>query len=546
MLLLLLQLSSATAAPVQVGALPGAALSDPRTSRGGLERAVGAAAVEFDVPGSILLALTWEASHWNPDVQSTWGGYGLFDLLEGDRDPSLEHAGALLELDPNAIITDWRLQVRGAAAILAEQGRLSNGGALPASTDLLAWWDAVRAFSGREEPILQEQYAATIFEILNSGVTAETRWGPMTLSPEVVDLTGVVSVAPPAACDSSLAYQYYAACTSNYSDYSRGGGDIDMVVIHTAEGSYSGTYSWFANCSAGASAHYVVRSSDGQITQMVKEEDVGWHAGNWDYNLRSVGIEHEGFVSDCGYYTNAMYAASAALTVDIAARQGVPLDRSHIIGHDEVPDPYGSGYGGAGHHTDPGSCWDWDYYMSLLNGGTSTSGGEIIGSVRDSDIYNGASLIGATVWIAETGDTTTVAADGYYRFEDQPFGSYTMHATYRGFAEGTCTKTTSSAQDWCSIALMPAEDPVDTGSPDTDSPPGDSGDPDDPGLARVPSVPGERVLSAEAGAGGCSTVSGASAPGVGAPGASGMAGGLMILAGLWSGLQRRKPVRSGR
>ena len=538
MLLLLLQLSPAYAAPLQIGALPGSAVADPRYPRGGLDQAVRAASAEFGVPSSVLLALTWEATHWNPNVESSWGGYGLFDLREGDQDPSLEHAGALLETDPNALISDWRLQVRGAAAILAEHGRLSNGGELPSTTDLSAWWDAVRAFSGREEPFLQDQFAGYIFEIVNAGVTADTLWGPMTLGREVVDLTDRVGSPPPAVCDSSLAYQYYAACTDNYSDYSRGGGDIDMVVIHTAEGSYSGTYAWFANCSAEASAHYVVRSSDGQITQMVKEEDVGWHAGNWDYNLRSVGIEHEGYVSDCGYYTNAMYAASAALTADIAARQGVPLDRSHIIGHDEVPDPDGSGYGGSGHHTDPGSCWDWDYYMSLLNGGTSTSGGEIIGAVRDSDIYNGANLIGATVWIAETGESTTVTDDGFYRFEDQPFGTYTMHATYPGYAEGTCTKTTSSTQDWCSIALMPADDPVDTAPPDTgdtDSPPVDSGDPIDSGLALLPPVPGSLVLSGDAGKGGCATVSVAT---------SGRGLGVGALAGLLFGLRRRRPVSS--
>src|SRR5688572_24364985 len=98
-----------------------------------------------------------------------------------------------------------------------------------------------------------------------------------------------------------------------------------------------------------------------------------------------------------------MYERSAALTVDIASRQGVSLDRSHIIGHVEVPGCSSGSGGGASCHTDPGGGWDWDYYMELVNGETGTAGGEIIGVVADSDIYNGARLVGASVRIAETG-----------------------------------------------------------------------------------------------------------------------------------------------
>ena len=37
----------------------------------------------------------------------------------------------------------------------------------------------------------------------------------------------------------------------------------------------------------------------------------------------------------------------------------VPMDRTHVIGHSEVPDPNNPGlYGGSDHHTDPGPNWD--------------------------------------------------------------------------------------------------------------------------------------------------------------------------------------------
>ena len=47
--------------------------------------------------------------------------------------------------------------------------------------------------------------------------------------------------------------------------------EVSAVVIHYTEGSYAGCISWFKNCESSVSAHYVIRSADGQITQMVRE-----------------------------------------------------------------------------------------------------------------------------------------------------------------------------------------------------------------------------------------------------------------------------------
>ncbi len=482
---------------------------------GPLEREFQLAAAEHEVPVEVLFAIGWEASHLNPVAASTWGGQGMFDFMEADETggPSLEVASALIETNPNLVARSWPLQVRGAAALLADYARGHNGGELPSRTDLDAWQSAVSAFSGREEPGHQAMYVKYVYELLQDGFVADTPMGEIVVEPQLVNPER--SAPPPASGDSSVGDQFVAAASCNYSDYSRGSGDIDMVIIHTVQGSYSGCYSWFQNCDAGASAHYVVRSSDGAITQMVWEADVGWHAGNWDYNLRSVGIEHEGYVDDCSYYTDAMYRESAALTADIASRQGVPLDRSHIIGHNEVPDPDGSGYGGSGHHTDPGDCWDWDYYMSLVGGETSDPTGEIVGFVRDSDIYNeSGNLVGATVWIAETGDTTTVDASGFYEFPGLPYGNYTIHADIDGYLEGTCASALSSSQDWCSIALFPGDDdtddtdtdvPTDTGAPDGDSAADTEGPGDDDGSADDLLTPGKPVMMDEVEAGcGCS------------------------------------------
>ncbi|BCL27538.1 N-acetylmuramoyl-L-alanine amidase [Streptomyces aurantiacus] len=131
---------------------------------------------------------------------------------------------------------------------------------------------------------------------------------------------------------------------------------IDRVIIHVTQGSYDSAVQVFQDPGHGAAAHYVV-SQGGRITQMIRELDVAFHAGNREYNERSVGIEHEGFVDRPEDFTDAMYEASARLTAGICARYDFPVDRKHIIGHVEVPGT---------DHTDPGPHWDWDRYIRLV------------------------------------------------------------------------------------------------------------------------------------------------------------------------------------
>ena len=70
---------------------------------------------------------------------------------------------------------------------------------------------------------------------------------------------------------------------------------------------------WLRNEHAHASSHFVV-SRSGRIVQLVHLSDIAWHAGNWRMNVRSVGIEHEGWTDDPAGFTEAQYRASARLT----------------------------------------------------------------------------------------------------------------------------------------------------------------------------------------------------------------------------------------
>ncbi|MGJ7902089.1 N-acetylmuramoyl-L-alanine amidase [Lysobacter sp. 1R34A] len=181
----------------------------------------------------------------------------------------------------------------------------------------------------------------------------------------------------------------------------------DSVTIHTMQGYYAGSISWFQNNPNSVSAHYLIRSSDGQITQMVREDRAAHHVGV--HNRTTLGIEHEGFINNASWYTSAMYNASAALTRHFCARYSAISCASAFRG------PAGTGINvlptsvkvkGHQHyssqtHTDPGINWDWARYYNLLNPGSGT--GTVIDSFESSVGHFDTSP-------AYSGSTTGIAA----------------------------------------------------------------------------------------------------------------------------------------
>ena len=151
----------------------------------------------------------------------------------------------------------------------------------------------------------------------------------------------------------------------NHASSARKISTVDRIVVHVTEGSFWGAVTWLRNPRSHGSSHYVV-SKGGDVVQLVSTSSVAWHAGNRRVNRHSIGIEHEGFTKRGGF-TDAQYRASARLVAYLALKAGMPLDREHIIGHNEVPDPSGDGTrGGNDGHTDPGRKWDWAKYMRYI------------------------------------------------------------------------------------------------------------------------------------------------------------------------------------
>ncbi|MBE6974641.1 MAG: N-acetylmuramoyl-L-alanine amidase [Ruminococcaceae bacterium] len=124
------------------------------------------------------------------------------------------------------------------------------------------------------------------------------------------------------------------------------------------------------------SIHYVIQR-DGTVHCYIPEDRVAWHAGKGEWNgdpkytntmnRYSIGIEliAMGSESDMSIYmsskeyraldsalmgyTDAQYASLKCLVTDICRRNGIPMDRRHVIGHEEY----------SAHKTDPGELFDW-------------------------------------------------------------------------------------------------------------------------------------------------------------------------------------------
>ena len=71
----------------------------------------------------------------------------------------------------------------------------------------------------------------------------------------------------------------------------RGGREINKIVIHHNAGNLSIQQCYDVWQTREASAHYQV-DENGMIGQHVWDSNTAWHAGNWEANCTSIGIEH--------------------------------------------------------------------------------------------------------------------------------------------------------------------------------------------------------------------------------------------------------------
>ncbi|MFC6600384.1 peptidoglycan recognition family protein [Kitasatospora paranensis] len=402
--------------------VPQAQAADQAT---GGARATGfaAAAAEYKVPLQVLLGVSYLESRWDTHngAPSTDAGYGPMHLTDargalnglhqqsdGTGDPrgkddtplnihmpptptpasqiptrlqTVDEAARLTGATSQQLKSDPSTNIRGGAALLAaHQAALGE----PASTDPAAWYGAVARYSGADDDATARQFADQVFEVIAEGEArlTDADGGPVTLpAARIAPRTDQLAklhlrhAQSGADCPPSLGCEWIPAPYQQLSDAPGDYGNhdlsnrpfnqkIDYIVIHDTETLYEPTLSLVQDPTY-VSWHYTVRSADGHIANHVNPKDAAWHAGNWYVNAKSIGIEHEGFLAQGGqWYTEAMYRNSAKLVRYLAGKYGIPLDRAHIVGHDNVPGSTPASIPGM--HQDPGPYWDWGHYFDLL------------------------------------------------------------------------------------------------------------------------------------------------------------------------------------
>ncbi|MFG2640255.1 N-acetylmuramoyl-L-alanine amidase [Streptomyces sp. NPDC048370] len=406
---------------------------------GSLQRQFAAAAERQGVPPSVLLAVAYLQSRWDAHggAPSVTGGYGPMHLTDAvtalaeaphhshgeedargdetrgprlgargerplptrnqlpDRLRTLDRAAALTGIPARELRDGTAANIEGGAALLAEAQRASGR---PLSADPADWFGAVARYSGADDTATATAYATDVFDVIRTGESRTTDSGQVVTlaadpdvapAPAQVGALGLRKPSPgPTECPRTVACEWIPAPYEEFGDGDYGNHDkadrpasqsIDYIVVHDTEATWDVTLKLVQDPTY-VSWQYSLRSSDGHIAQHMPVKDVGWHAGNWFVNAKSVGLEHEGFLTaPDSWYTEAMYRTSARLVRYLAQRYDIPLDRQHVLGHDNVPGTVTSTIRGM--HTDPGPYWDWAHYFRLLGRPFTASAGPDAGVV---------------------------------------------------------------------------------------------------------------------------------------------------------------------
>ncbi len=115
--------------------------------------------------------------------------------------------------------------------------------------------------------------------------------------------------------------------------------DTSILVIHATAGLMPGTLSWLTNLKSGVSCHYLI-TKKGEIYQLVKDEDVAWHAGlsSWKgksgLNRYSIGIELENLNTGKDIYPTSQINACVELSNDIRRRYNITPD--NVVAHYDI------------------------------------------------------------------------------------------------------------------------------------------------------------------------------------------------------------------
>jgi hypothetical protein len=333
-----------------------------------------AAALEHEVPADVLKAVAYvetgfEAATGEVEFEDQPAPWGLFGL----RGAELERAATLIGASVDGVQADPQLGVRAAAALLSAYAE--DEGLDGASRADPTNWASVVARYGELAEDMRDAYAADVMQVLAEGVAVPMEDGTNLVVRRHDVLVPVVST--PWVSDSNGLGAAGVVWRPSPNHSSRNGSRVELVVIHTCEGAYSGCASWLRNPQARASAHYVVKEDGREVSQLVDENRRAWHvAASYRSRLNSgklthregrstndfsIGIEHGGSARQRSF-PQGQIDRSITLVRDITGRHNIPRDRYHIVAHGQLQPES---------RTDPGPNWPWASYLRAIAQGSS-------------------------------------------------------------------------------------------------------------------------------------------------------------------------------
>jgi N-acetyl-anhydromuramyl-L-alanine amidase AmpD len=121
---------------------------------------------------------------------------------------------------------------------------------------------------------------------------------------------------------------------------------VDLLVLHSMEGSYAGSIAWFAERESNVSAHFCLRADGLECTQMVHLADKAWHV--CAFNSRAVGLEMEGY--EAKGFSDALVSAAAEIFAYLGAHLQIPVRHARSGVGPGVCSHFDLGAAGGGHH----------------------------------------------------------------------------------------------------------------------------------------------------------------------------------------------------
>lgn len=416
-------------------------LNRPHPSVATTEKYIDDAAAEFRVPAIILKAAAQVQSNWAQTGPSFYGSYGMMGLIESDNIKQITLAASLTKSSADDIKNQAKANIRAAAALLAyyQKGK-------PTSADLADWFGATRDLTGLSNEEMKTSLATSFYNVIKNGSKTVSLWREIiqidakpVVIPEYKSVSerkteGVPNVIQ-AGTDYPTAINRMTTC--NYGT-GRNGYGVDYYFVHyMATGTYAGAISWFSDCTrtTPSSAHYAIRNSDGEISQVVRESDRAYAqgvTGQPQWNGAGISTEHEVLATNLAMWdSEPMLVAAANLAIDVCNRNNIPRVRRGVNGDRGI-------YG----HNDVKAtdCPNltaarWTNLLSRI------AGGVVIPSVSLPTLYYITGTAGSdtvnVAWKANT-EPTLKGYRLYYALDDE-FSGWALAAD-----ESTLTATTTS------------------------------------------------------------------------------------------------------